>query len=104
MIYVVLNLFVMLIFLFVVGLVYGVSGMLNMGELVVIMCSGEVLFGVILVLLLMLLLFVIKVVLFLVFGWLLVIYYVVFIVVLVMFVGFLIKVGVYALICLEILS
>ncbi|MVW75252.1 proton-conducting transporter transmembrane domain-containing protein [Pseudomonas xionganensis] len=98
MTYVALNLFATLIFLLSAGLVYGASGTLNMGELAVIMRSGEAPAGVTPALLLMLLSFAIKAALFPVFGWLPATYHVALTAVSAMFAGLLTKVGVYALI------
>lgn len=98
MTYVALNLFATLIFLLSAGLVYGASGTLNMGELAVIMRSGEAPPGVTPALLLMLLSFAIKAALFPVFGWLPATYHVALTAVSAMFAGLLTKVGVYALI------
>lgn len=98
MTYVALNLFATLIFLLAAGLVYGASGTLNMGELAVIMRSGEAPPGVTPALLLMLLSFAIKAALFPVFGWLPATYHVALTAVSAMFAGLLTKVGVYALI------
>jgi multicomponent Na+:H+ antiporter subunit D len=98
MTYVALNLFATLIFLLSAGMVYGASGTLNMGELAVIMRSGEALPGVTPALLLMLLSFAIKAALFPVFGWLPATYHVALTAVSAMFAGLLTKVGVYALI------
>ena len=98
MTYVALNLFATLIFLLAAGLVYGASGTLNMGELAVIMRSGEAPLGVTPALLLMLLSFAIKAALFPVFGWLPATYHVALTAVSAMFAGLLTKVGVYALI------
>jgi multicomponent Na+:H+ antiporter subunit D len=98
MTYVALNLFATLIFLLAAGLVYGASGTLNMGELAVIMRSGEAAPGVTPALLLMLLSFAIKAALFPVFGWLPATYHVALTAVSAMFAGLLTKVGVYALI------
>ncbi|MBG0838627.1 proton-conducting transporter membrane subunit [Ectopseudomonas toyotomiensis] len=98
MTYVALNLFATLIFLLSAGLVYGASGTLNMGELAVIMRSGEAPPGVTPALLLMLLAFAIKAALFPVFGWLPATYHVALTAVSAMFAGLLTKVGVYALI------
>ncbi len=98
MTYVALNLFATLIFLLAAGLVYGASGTLNMGELAMIMRSGEAPPGVTPALLLMLLSFAIKAALFPVFGWLPATYHVALTAVSAMFAGLLTKVGVYALI------
>ena len=98
MTYVALNLFATLIFLLSAGLVYGASGTLNMGELAMIMRSGEAPPGVTPALLLMLLSFAIKAALFPVFGWLPATYHVALTAVSAMFAGLLTKVGVYALI------
>ena len=98
MTYVALNLFATLIFLLSAGLVYGASGTLNMGELALIMRSGEAPPGVTPALLLMLLSFAIKAALFPVFGWLPATYHVALTAVSAMFAGLLTKVGVYALI------
>ncbi|MDH1340494.1 proton-conducting transporter membrane subunit [Ectopseudomonas oleovorans] len=98
MTYVALNLFATLIFLLSAGLVYGASGTLNMGELAMIMRSGEAPAGVTPALLLMLLSFAIKAALFPVFGWLPATYHVALTAVSAMFAGLLTKVGVYALI------
>lgn len=98
MTYVALNLFATLIFLLSAGLVYGASGTLNMGELAVIMRSGEAPPGVTPALLLMLLSFAIKAALFPVFGWLPATYHVALTAVSAIFAGLLTKVGVYALI------
>ncbi|XLX41790.1 proton-conducting transporter membrane subunit [Ectopseudomonas mendocina] len=98
MTYVALNLFATLIFLLAAGLVYGASGTLNMGELAMIMRSGEAPAGVTPALLLMLLSFAIKAALFPVFGWLPATYHVALTAVSAMFAGLLTKVGVYALI------
>ena len=98
MTYVALNLFATLIFLLSAGLVYGASGTLNMGELAVIMRSGEAPPGVTPALLLMLLSFAIKAALFPVFGWLPATYHVALTAVSAMFAGLLTKVGMYALI------
>ena len=98
MTYVALNLFATLIFLLSAGLVYGASGTLNMGELAVIMRSGEAPPGVTPALLLLLLSFAIKAALFPVFGWLPATYHVALTAVSAMFAGLLTKVGVYALI------
>jgi multicomponent Na+:H+ antiporter subunit D len=98
MTYVALNLFATLIFLLAAGLVYGASGTLNMGELAVIMRSGEAPPSVTPALLLMLLSFAIKAALFPVFGWLPATYHVALTAVSAMFAGLLTKVGVYALI------
>lgn len=96
--YVALNLFATLIFLLAAGMVYGASGTLNMGELAVMMRSGEAPPGVTPALLLMLLSFAIKAALFPVFGWLPATYHVALTAVSAMFAGLLTKVGVYALI------
>lgn len=98
MIYVALNLFATLIFLLAAGLVYGASGTLNMGELAVLMRSGNVPPGVTPALQLMLFAFAIKAALFPVFGWLPATYHVALTAVSAMFAGLLTKVGVYALI------
>ncbi|MDH2199146.1 proton-conducting transporter membrane subunit [Ectopseudomonas oleovorans] len=98
MTYVALNLFATLIFLLSAGLVYGASGTLNMGELAMIMRSGEAPPGVTPALLLLLLSFAIKAALFPVFGWLPATYHVALTAVSAMFAGLLTKVGVYALI------
>lgn len=98
MTYVALNLFATLIFLLAAGMVYGASGTLNMGELALIMRSGEAPPGVTPALLLMLLSFAIKAALFPVFGWLPATYHVALTAVSAMFAGLLTKVGVYALI------
>lgn len=98
MTYVALNLFATLIFLLSAGLVYGASGTLNMGELAMIMRSGEAPAGVTPALLLLLLSFAIKAALFPVFGWLPATYHVALTAVSAMFAGLLTKVGVYALI------
>ena len=98
MTYVALNLFATLIFLLSAGLVYGASGTLTMGELAMIMRSGEAPAGVTPALLLMLLSFAIKAALFPVFGWLPATYHVALTAVSAMFAGLLTKVGVYALI------
>ncbi len=98
MTYVALNLFATLIFLLAAGMVYGASGTLNMGELAMIMRSGEAPPGVTPALLLMLLSFAIKAALFPVFGWLPATYHVALTAVSAVFAGLLTKVGVYALI------
>lgn len=98
MTYVALNLFATLLFLLAAGMVYGASGTLNMGELAVLMRSGEAPPGVTPALLLMLLSFAIKAALFPVFGWLPATYHVALTAVSALFAGLLTKVGVYALI------
>ena len=98
MTYVILNLFATLLFLLAAGLIYGSSGTLNMGQLALLVRSGEAPSGTTPALLLMLLSFSIKAALFPVFGWLPATYHVAFTAVSAMFAGLLTKVGVYALI------
>lgn len=98
MTYVILNLFATLLFLLAAGLIYGSSGTLNMGQLALLVRSGEAPPGTTPALLLMLLSFSIKAALFPVFGWLPATYHVAFTAVSAMFAGLLTKVGVYALI------
>jgi multicomponent Na+:H+ antiporter subunit D len=98
MTYVILNLFATLLFLLAAGMIYGSSGTLNMGQLALLVRSGEAPPGTTPALLLMLLSFSIKAALFPVFGWLPATYHVAFTAVSAMFAGLLTKVGVYALI------